>query len=81
MMASNMHCFRSPGTACIINSMSNLPGPLQQEFIKGNHVMHHQHSIWNGLWSDLYIESMFMQYGHSPGGIVDITLKPSMLKR
>ena len=37
--------------------------------------------IWNGLWSDLYIESTFMRYGHSPGGIIGITQQPSTLKR
>ena len=49
--------------------------------MKGNHVMRHQRGIWNGLWSDLYIETTFMRYGHSPGGIVGITLQPSTLKR
>lgn len=33
------------------------------------------------LWSDMFIESTFMRYGHSPGGIIGITLKPSTLKR
>ena len=61
--------------------MSKLPGPVQDEFIKGNHVMRHQRGIWNGVWSDQYIESTFMRYGHSPGGIVGITLQPSTLKR
>lgn len=54
---------------------------MQDEFMKGNHVMRHQCDIWNGLWSDLFIESTFMRYGHSPGGIVGITLQPSTLKR
>ena len=49
--------------------------------MKGNHVMRHQRGIWNGLWSDLYIETTFMRYGHSPGGIVGITPQPSTLKR
>ena len=49
--------------------------------MKGNHVMHHQRGIWNGLWSDLYIESTFMRYVHIPGGIIGITLQPSTLKR
>ena len=61
--------------------MTKLPGPVQDEFMKGNHVMRHQPGIWNGLWSDLFIESTFMRYGHSPGGIVGITLQPSTLKR
>ena len=37
--------------------------------------------LWNAIWSDMYIESTFMRYGHSPGGIIGITVKPSTLKR
>ena len=43
--------------------------------------MRHQSGIWNGLWSDLFIESTFMRYGHSPGGLVGITLQPSTVRR
>jgi len=64
-----------------LRSMNKLPAPVQDEFMKGNHVMRHQRGIWNGLWSDLYIESTFMRYDHSPGGIVGLTLKPSTLRR
>ena len=35
---------------------------------------------WNGIWSDQYIEFTFMRYGHSPRGIIGITLQPSTLK-
>ena len=61
--------------------MSRLPRPVEEEFIKGHHVMRHQSGIWNGLWSDLFIESTFMRYGHSPGGLVGITLQPSTVRR
>jgi hypothetical protein len=37
--------------------------------------------LWNGIWSDMFIESTFMHYGHGPGRIIGITLKPSTLKR
>ena len=62
--------------------MRKLPGPIQ-EFLRGNHVMRHQPGIWNGRWSDvyMYIESTFMRYEHSPGGIIGITMKPSTRKR
>ena len=43
--------------------------------------MRHQPGQWNAIWSDMYIESTFMRYGHSPGSISGITLKPSTLKR
>ena len=37
--------------------------------------------LWNAIWSDMYIESTFMRYGHCAGGIIGITLKPSALKK
>ena len=40
----------------------------------------HIQGIWNGLWSDQFIESTFMRYGHSVGGIIGITLKSKALK-
>ncbi|KAK3727318.1 hypothetical protein QZH41_005489, partial [Actinostola sp. cb2023] len=36
--------------------------------------------LWNGIWSDMFIETTFMHYGHGPGGIIGITLKPETLK-
>ena len=67
--------------AYYLQSMSNLPGDVLDEFLKGNHVMRHQEGIWNGIWSDMFIESTFMRYGHGPGGIIGITLNPKSIKR
>ena len=63
-----------------LRSMEKLPPHILSHFLKGEHVMHHIQGIWNGVWSDLFIESTFMRYGHSKGGIVGITLKPEALK-
>ena len=54
---------------------------FSREFLDGHHVMRHQEGIWNGIWSDMFIESTFMRYGHGPGGIIGITLNPKSLKR
>ena len=83
MVLGNLNVLHSLPRYCLyyLRSMTKLPGPVQDEFMKGNHVMRHQRGIWNGLWSDLYIESTFMRYGHGPGVIVGITLQPSTLKR
>ncbi len=43
----------------------------------GEHVMHHQSGFWNGIWSDLFIETTYMRYGHGPAGIVGSTLNES----
>ena len=64
-----------------LQSIERLPSPVLQVFLKGQHVMRHQPGLWNAIWSNMYIESTFMRYGHSPGGIIGITLKPSTLKR
>ena len=42
--------------------------------------MRHLAGHWNGIWSDMYIETTFMRYGKARGGIVGITLKPEAMK-
>ena len=43
--------------------------------------MRHNPGIWNVIWSDMYIESTFMRYGHESGGLAGLTLKPSAVAR
>ena len=43
--------------------------------------MKHQAGIWNGMWSDMFIETTFVRYGHGPGGLVDITWNQTAIKR
>ena len=43
--------------------------------------MHHNPSTWNGIWSNMYIETTFMRYGHEAGGLIGITLQPSAVAR
>ena len=47
--------------------------------MKGQHTMHHNAAIWNGILSDMFIERTF-RYDHGPKGIIGITLKPNTLK-
>ena len=60
--------------------MEKLPPHVEILFLKGKHVTRHIQGIWNSLWSDQFIESTFMRYGHSVGGIIGITLKLKALK-
>ena len=62
-------------------SMERLPGKILNHFMKGHHVMRHQPGIWNAVWSNMFIESAFMMYGHGAGGIIGIKLKPAALKK
>lgn len=39
------------------------------------HVTRHQKGYWNGIWSDMFIESTFMCYGKGPGSTVEVTLQ------
>ena len=57
-----------------LRSMEKLDGDVLDTFLKGQHVQCHRDGIWNGLWSDMMIESMFMRFGHGPGGITGVTL-------
>ncbi|MES9884531.1 MAG: hypothetical protein ABW185_27110 [Sedimenticola sp.] len=64
-----------------LRSMQRLPGEVVDEFLQGNHVMRHRPGLWNAIWSDMFIESTVMRYGHGPGGLIGITLKPNAVKR
>ncbi len=61
-------------------AIENLPRSILAYFLKGEPVMRHMKGLWNGIWSDMFIESTFMRYGHGRAGIVGITLKPETLK-
>ena len=63
-----------------LNSVKWLPKEVLSHFIKGEHVMRHNPGFWNGILSDMYIETTFIRYGHDKGGIIGITLKPETLK-
>ena len=63
-----------------LRSMEVLPASVLEYFMKGAHVMRHRTGLWNGLWSDMFIETTFMRYGHGKAGIIGITLKPETLK-
>lgn len=62
-----------------LGSVESLQEEQISQFMKGEHVMRHIPGLWNGIWSDMYIETTFMPYGRGPGGIIRITLKPETL--
>ena len=63
-----------------LRSMEAMPENIRQHFLNGQHTMHHNPGIFNGISSDMAIETTFMRYGHGQGGIIGITLKPETLK-
>ena len=47
-----------------LRTIENLPGSILPYFKRGKHVMQHIDGLWNGIRSDMFIESTFMRYGH-----------------
>lgn len=62
-----------------LRSMQGLPPNVSEHFMAGEHVMRHQDGLWNGLWSDMFIETTYMRYGHGPSGIIGSTLNETTL--
>ncbi|KAL8568389.1 hypothetical protein ACOMHN_066414 [Nucella lapillus] len=63
-----------------LRTIERLPPDILVHFLNGKHVMRHVEGLWNGIPSDMFIESTFMRYGHGQAGIVGVTLKPETLK-
>lgn len=64
-----------------LRSMQSLPPEVQSRFMKGEHTMRHVPGAANATWSDMFIETTFMRYGHSKGGLTGITLNDNATKR
>ena len=68
-------------SAYYLRSMENLPDYVLSGFMNGEHVMRHQKGLWNGIWSDMFIETTFMRHGKGSRGLVGITLQPKTVKQ
>ena len=65
---------------CYLLTMSKLPPTVFEQFMKGEHVLRHREGIWNGIWSDMMIETSYMKFGKGPSGIIGQTTKPRTLQ-
>ena len=63
-----------------LRSIESMPEDCHSRFMNGEHVMRHNAGIWNAIWSDMFIETTFMRYGHGNKVIIGITMKPETLK-
>lgn len=63
-----------------LKTMDDLPNDVLCRLLIEEDVMRHEADPWNGIWSDMFIESTFMRYVHGKADIVRITLKPETLK-
>ncbi len=64
-----------------LRSMQKLNGETLERFLKGEHVQRYRQGLWNGIWTDISIETMFMHYGHGPGGLIGIILNEKVVHR
>ena len=62
-----------------LRAMEGLPIEVCKHFMAREHTMHHTSGLFNGIWTDMNIETTFMRYGHGRRGIVGITLKQETL--
>ena len=74
------HCNYARYGLYYIRTMAAMPEDVRQHFVNGEHTMHHNPGLFNGIWSDMAIETTFMRYGHGQSGIIGITLRPETLK-
>lgn len=57
-----------------------MPTEVLEPFLRGEHTIHHKDGIFNGIWSDMGIETTYMRYGHGPSGIIGFSTQPETLK-
>ena len=63
-----------------LHDMKKLPSPISNKFIQGGHVARHHEGLWNGTWTNMYLETTFIRYGNGQGGLIGLTLKPKVVK-
>ena len=61
-------------------SIEAMPDKLQDQFLKGQHTMHQKPGIFNGIWSNMAIDTTYMRYGHGHSGIIGLAMRPEALK-
>ena len=64
-----------------LRSMHKLHGEVLERFLKGEHVQRHRQGLWNGIWTDLFIETTFLYYGQGPGILIGITQNEKAVHR
>ena len=52
-----------------------LTGDILNKFMQGEHVMRHQNGLWNGIWSDMMIETTYLKYGKDLSVMIGFTTK------
>ena len=59
--------------------MTWLEPEILDRLCQGQQSLHHNSGIYNGQWSDMFIETNWMRKGHGPGGIIGVTESPQTM--
>ena len=78
MFAANKYNYSRYGLY-YVRSMT-WPGPeILDRLCQGQQSLHHTAGIYNGQWSDMFIETNWMRKRHGPGGIIGMTENPQTM--
>ena len=78
MFAANKYNYSRRGLY-YVSSMTWLEPEILDRFCQGQQSLHHNSGIYNGQWSDMFIETNWMRKGHGPGGIIGVTESPQTM--
>ena len=53
---------------------------IVKPFLEGEHVVHQQNGLWNGIWTDMGIETTKMKNGKGPSGLIRVTTQERAVK-
>ena len=60
--------------------MQQLPKDLHCAFMKGQSSVHLRAGIYNGMWTDQFIECTWMRNGHGPSGVKGLATNDKQVK-
>ena len=72
MFAANKYNYSRYGLY-YLRFMTWLGPEILDRFCQGQQSLHHTAGIYNGQWSDMFIETNWMRKGHGPGCIIGMT--------
>ena len=62
-----------------LRSMQWLNPVIVRKFCTMQQSLHHTAGLWNGEWSDMFLETTWMRRGHGPGGIIGSAENPQTM--
>ena len=71
--AANKHNYARYGLF-FCPSLTWLPSEVEQQFLRGEQILHHMEGLWNGIPSDQFIVTTWMKRG--PSGVIGNTQNP-----